>query len=155
MRIFNAAGTRITKATFPTTAIPAADLPKVVSQDLYETTDYGAADPKPEGSIKKRLFKAGKVLTQREIDALFDTAAIDLVTPAVGPAIGGTVVTITGRHLDGVASVTFGGTAGTAMTVVSPREIRVTTPAKTAGAAAVAVVDDGGTVTKAGGFTFQ
>lgn len=154
MGIFNAAGTRITKATFPTTAIPAADLPKVLSADLYETKSYGAQDPKPEGSIKEVFLKAGTVLTQKQIDAMFPTAKITKVTPANGPAVGGTVVTIEGEHLDGVTSVTFGGTPGTALTVLSPRKLRVTTPAKAAGAVTVAVVDDSGTQSKPNGFTF-
>jgi len=154
MRLFLANGTRVTKSTFPTTAIPAADLPKVISADILETKDYGAADPKPEGSIKTVKFKAGQVLTQRQIDALFDTATIVSVSPASGTTVGGTVVTIKGTHLDGVTSVTFGGTAGTALTVVSPRELKVTTPVKTAGAVTVAVVDDGGSVSKATGYTY-
>lgn len=154
MRLHLANGTRVTKSTFPTTAIPAADLPKVISADIYETKDYGASDPKPEGSIKTLKYKAGQVLTQRQIDALFDPAKIISVSPASGAQVGGTVVTIKGEHLDGVTSVTFGGTAGTALTVVSQRELKVTTPAKTAGPVTVAAVDDSGTVSKASGYTY-
>lgn len=155
MKLYTSAGARVTKGAFPTSAIPAADLPKVVSQDLFYTRQYGLSDPKPEGSIKALAIKAGTVLTQKQIDALFDDAVIKTISPASGVATGGTVVTIKGEHFDGVTSVTFGGTAGTALTIVSERELRVTTPAKAAGAVAVAIVDDAGTTTKANGFTFQ
>jgi len=155
MGIFKTDGTRVTKATFPATAVPAGDVPKVLSEDLYATRrfhdDY---DGKPDGSIKTILAKAGTVMKQSQIDALFPDATISTVTPATGGIAGGTVVTIRGTNLDGVSSVTFGGTAGTALNVVSPKEIRVTTPAKTAGAVNVAVVDDSGTQTKTNGFTF-
>ena len=155
MGIFNSAGTRITKSTFPTTAVPAGDVPKVVTEDLFITRRFDAVnDGAVDGSIKTILVKANAVLTQKQIDELFPAAVVSTVAPATGGVAGGTVVTITGENLDGVTSVTFGGTAGTALTVVSPTELRVTTPAKTAGAVTVAVVDDSGTTSKANGFTF-
>lgn len=155
MGIFNAAGTRITKSTFPTAAVPAADVPKVVTEDLFITRRYDAVnDAAVDGSIKTILVKADAVLTQKQIDDLFPAAVISTVSPATGGVAGGEVVTITGENLDGVTSVTFGGTAGTALTLVSPTELTVTTPTKTAGAVTVAVVDDSGTSSKANGYTF-
>ena len=150
MGVFRADGTRITKAAFPAT--PAPDAPLEVNEDLYRTESYGRFDPQAEGSIKTLLFRSGTVIRQRTIDDLFPAAVVSGFTPANGPAAGGTVVTITGEDLDGVTGVTFGGTAGTALTVVSAKEIRVTSPAKVAGGHAVSVVDDAGTVA-AGTFT--
>lgn len=155
MGIFNAAGTRITKATFPTTAVAAADVPKVVTEDLFLTRRFDAVnDGQVDGSIKTILVKADAVLTQGQIDALFPAAVIDACSPATGGTAGGDVITITGENLDGVTSVTFGGTAGTALSVKSPTELTVTTPAKTAGAVTVAVVDDSGTQSKTTAYTY-
>jgi hypothetical protein len=50
--------------------------------------------------------------------------------------------------------VTFGGAAGTAVTVTSDTELSVTTPAHAAGVVDVVVTTDNGTATLAGGFTY-
>ncbi|MER6616272.1 IPT/TIG domain-containing protein [Streptomyces xantholiticus] len=153
MGLYKADGTRITKAAFPANAV--TDPEKVVTQDIYSTRPYTpSGDKKPEGSIKTLAYKAGAVLRQSEIDKLFPAATIGTVSPATGPTAGGTVVTITGTNLDGVSAVNFGATAGTALTIVSATNLTVTSPAGTAGAKDVVLVDDAGNVTKTGGFTY-
>src|SRR5439155_4325295 len=47
------------------------------------------------------------------------TPAVTAVSPTGGPIAGGTAVTITGTNFITGATVSFGGTAGTAVTVVS------------------------------------
>lgn len=147
-------GARVTKGAFPASADP--DPLMVITEDLVETRPFN--DPRndntPQGSIKLKGFKAGTVMRQSKINALFDPATIETVTPVTGTTAGGTVVTITGTNLDGVSSVTFGGTAGTALTVVSATQVKVTTPAKTAGLQAIVVVDDSGSVNSLAGFTY-
>ena len=69
------------------------------------------------------------------------------LSPTSGPAKGGTVVTITGSHLSFVKAVDFGPTPGTDLIVVSPTEIKITSPA---GHGIVNV-----SVTTAGGTTVQ
>lgn len=59
---------------------------------------------------------------------------VDAVTPNVGPAVGGTAVTITGRNFTSTVSVTFGGIAAASFTVVDDNTITATTPAGTGGA---------------------
>jgi hypothetical protein len=76
------------------------------------------------------------------------------VTPAKGPASGGTSVTIGGTRLTGVTKVAFGGVDATTFTVVSDTSITATTPAGTAGARNVAVTGPGGTTTITNGFTY-
>lgn len=78
---------------------------------------------------------------------------VDTLSPATGPAAGGTVVTIVGRFLADVTGVTFGGTAGTSLTLVNDNLLRVTAPAKAAGAHNVVVTNAGGSTTKTGGWT--
>jgi hypothetical protein len=67
---------------------------------------------------------------------------------------GGEVVLIDGDNLTGATSVTFGGTAGTAFSVVNDNTIQVTTPAKAAGAYDVVVVKAAGNATLTAGVTY-
>ncbi|MFI9052531.1 IPT/TIG domain-containing protein [Streptomyces sp. NPDC053427] len=159
MGLYNAAGARITKAAFPATAV--TDPEKKTTADIYSTRahDVGTRpndtrDGVPEGSIRTLLYKAGTVLRQSQIDKLFPPATIATVTPSTGPAAGGTVVTITGTNLDGVADVKFGSTAGTNLTILSAGRLQVTAPAGAAGAVNVVVGDEAGAVSKTGGFTY-
>src|ERR1017187_7331895 len=66
------------------------------------------------------------------------------VSPNNGPAAGGTVVTIAGMNFASGATVTFGGTAGTAVSVVNSTTITATTPAGSAGAVTVTVTNSSG-----------
>ncbi|MEU1416722.1 IPT/TIG domain-containing protein [Streptomyces sp. NPDC005731] len=66
------------------------------------------------------------------------------LTPAQGPASGGTVVTLTGTNLSGATAVRFDGIAAPTFTVVSATEISAVTPVHAAGAAAVTVTTPGG-----------
>ncbi|WP_160861951.1 putative Ig domain-containing protein [Shinella kummerowiae] len=61
------------------------------------------------------------------------------ISPASGPASGGTVVTITGANLSEATGVTFGGVAASAYTIDSGTQITATAPAGTAGAVSVLV----------------
>lgn len=148
--IYNAAGTRLTKAGVTLGTI--SDPEVKVDVDLYRRRPWGVGDKVPEGSLQTLLLKAGAVIRQSELDALFPAGTVTSISPTSGGTAGGTVVTITGKDLDGVSSVTFGGTAGTSLTVVSRTEVQVTTPAKVAGSHAVVVVDDGNNIA-AGNFT--
>ena len=71
-------------------------------------------------------------------------AAITGITPVRGPIAGGTPVTITGTGFDAATAVTFGGVAGSALTVNSDTSITVTTPAHAAGSVGVVVLSPGG-----------
>jgi len=152
--IFKQDGSRLAKTAWPTSAVDPLDVPKVLTENLYDTRDYGRNDPVPEGSIKRLLLPVGAIVTQRWINAQYPLATVAAVTPDTGAAAGGEVVTITGTELDGVTSVTFDGVAGTALEIVSSEEIKVTTPAGTAGPADIVLVDDAGNVTEAAGFTY-
>ena len=80
--------------------------------------------------------------------------AIDNVTPATGPTVGGTVVTITGSDFAPGAAVRVGGTPAT-VTAVNETWITVTTPPGAVGSVAVVVTNpDGGTTTRASAFTY-
>jgi hypothetical protein len=69
--------------------------------------------------------------------------AITTLTPSQGPASGGDTLAITGTDLSGATEVRFGSDPAT-ITVVSPTQITVVTPAGTPGGVQVAVVTPGG-----------
>ncbi len=76
------------------------------------------------------------------------------VLPSTGSTSGGTTVTISGTNFTGTSSVTFNGSAATAITVVSATSITCTTPAGVAGAASVIVTTPNGTNTPNSAFTY-
>jgi large repetitive protein len=68
------------------------------------------------------------------------------LSPASGTRLGGTTVTITGTGFSSPATVSFGSTPGTSVTVVSPTQITVRSPARpTGGTVDVTVTTVGGT----------
>ncbi|BDH09222.1 IPT/TIG domain-containing protein [Streptomyces hygroscopicus] len=76
------------------------------------------------------------------------------ISPAQGPATGGTVVTITGTNLSG-ATVTFNGNAATNLFYnAAGTQIIATTPAGVPGPATVVVTTSVGTATLPGAFTY-
>ncbi len=77
------------------------------------------------------------------------------VSPNTGTASGNTSVTITGTNFAAGATVTFGGTAATAVNVVSGTSITATTPAHSAGAVDVVVTNSNNlSGTLANGYTY-
>lgn len=66
---------------------------------------------------------------------------ISTISPKSGTTAGGTTVTITGTGFQAGATVTFGGTPGTGVAVVSSTRINVLTPAKATGKVAVVVTN--------------
>lgn len=79
---------------------------------------------------------------------------ISTITPALGPAAGGSSVTITGTGFLAGAQVTLGGSAAV-VTAPSATTIVATTPAHPAGTVDVVVTNPGGaSATLSNGFTF-
>jgi IPT/TIG domain/FG-GAP repeat len=76
------------------------------------------------------------------------------ITPAVGPATGGTRVTIEGSGFLQGATVTIGGEA-TGVEVISETKLSATTSAAAAGAREVVVSDENGTSVGGPSFTFK
>jgi len=77
------------------------------------------------------------------------------VAPSSGSSSGGTSVTITGTGFSAGATATFGGTAATGVSVLSPTSLTCSTPARSPGLVDVSVSNaDGQTGTKTGAFTY-
>lgn len=154
MGLFLANGTRVTKANVSRDV--EADPLQVIGTDLYLREPFDPKDPQknPAGDKLTLFCRAGAVMRKSAIDLLFPAPVIESVSPATGVAAGNTLVTIKGKNLDGATDVKFGATSGTSLTVKSPNEITVRTPAGSAGAVNVVVTDDGGTDSEASGYTY-
>ena len=80
---------------------------------------------------------------------------VTAISPATGPAGGGTPVTITGTGFLTGATVTFGGTSATGVTVVSATSITATAPAHAAGTVNIVVTNtDSLNGTLSNGYTY-
>lgn len=83
------------------------------------------------------------------------TPTVTSLTPATGPATGGTPFVITGTNLTG-ASVTIGGNPATNITVNATGTVLVgLTPAGTTGTADVTVTTPAGSTNATGGYTYS
>ena len=82
--------------------------------------------------------------------------SLSSVAPGSGPAAGGTVLTITGSGFIGGATVRVGGVAATNVTFVSATQVKATTPAGTAGAVSVQVINpDAQSASRGNAFTYM
>jgi hypothetical protein len=89
--------------------------------------------------------------------ALGPAPAFTSITPASGPTVGGTPVTIVGTNFvsGGSFGVTIGGVAATSVVWVDSSHITADTPAGTAGAQNVVIINgDGQTATGVGAYTY-
>jgi hypothetical protein len=155
MGLFLANGTRRAKSAIVTDTPSITDPEVLINEDLYETYPYGKLDPKPEGSILTLKYRAGTVVRQSEIDALYPAATVTTKSPTANLTASATAtVTFTGTNLDGVSGITVGGTAATSIVVDSATQLHCTVPAKTAGTYDVVFTDDANTVTKTGFLTY-
>jgi len=113
-----------------------------------------------EEKFPNPAFDFDKDVTPTDGNDADDDAPSDVtVTPSTGLAsAGGTVLTFEApnNNLLGVTSVTFGGTAGTALDVskAADGELKVTTPPKAAGTYTVVLVDPSGNLTLTNAVTF-
>jgi hypothetical protein len=108
-----------------------------------------------ENTGRRLKYRKGQTILASVRDAAYYAAATAAsISPATGPAAGGTVVTITGTNLLDVTGVTFGGTAATDVDVLSSTKVKCKTPAHATGAVTVVVQTPAGDVTKTTFFTY-
>lgn len=80
---------------------------------------------------------------------------VSSISPNSGPVMGGTTVKILGSGFQSGASVTFGGTASTSVTLVSSTVIQAVAPASSAGTISIGVTNaDSQSATLASAFTY-
>jgi IPT/TIG domain-containing protein len=94
--------------------------------------------------VRTKGGRSAKVNTARFTYAL-EKPAVTGLTPDSGPLTGGNVVTVSGSGFTAVTAVTFAGTPGTSVVVVSPTQLSVVAPAHDPGLVHVNVTNAAGT----------
>ena len=129
---------------------PDADIAE--DRTVSTTASYSATAPNSSGSWVMQMvaFRASGTSGGSN-----PAPKVSAISPNSGTASGGAAVTITGTGFQSGATVTIGGAAATAVTVVSNTSITAKTPAHAAGAADVVVKNtDNQTGGLSGGYTY-
>jgi hypothetical protein len=136
-----------TGVSFGTT--PAASFAQVGSNEVT------AVSPAGSGTVGVTLTTPAGSATAPGSFTYIPPPTINLngLSPASGPAGGGTTVTISGSNLGGTSQVTFGGVAASGVTVVNSTEVTAITPAGS-GSVNVSLTTPSGTTTAPNQFTY-
>ncbi|MFC7933821.1 IPT/TIG domain-containing protein [Streptomyces cinereoruber] len=111
------------------------------------TTSITATAPAGTGTVDITVTTPNGTSTSHPADRFtyIQAPVVSEVSPASGPATGGSQVTITGTGFTGASAVHFGATPATSFTVTSATSITATAPAGTEGTVDVTVTTDNGT----------
>ena len=131
--------TGVTAVDFGTTA--------ATSVVVVSATEVTATSPAGTGTVNVTVTGPSGISPTSIADQFTYRAAPTVagISPSVGPAAGGTSVTITGTGFTGATAVDFGTIAAKSVVVNSATEITATSPAATAGTVDVTVIGPGGT----------
>lgn len=153
MGIFNGPGIAATRRTSGTVTktTGASDPIITLTEDLYRTKSTGKQESVADGSTRVLVAKSGTTMRQSQLDALFPKPSDIAISPGTVAAAGGTLVTITGRDLDGTTSVTLKGVAATALSIKSPEKLTCVSAAVAAGTGDIVVVHPHGNTTVTNG----
>jgi hypothetical protein len=124
----NAATISITGVSGPQLTIGSASVSPIA------TTTYSLTATGPGGTATASVT----------VLVLSTAPTVGAVNPGSGATAGGTQVTVSGTNFSAGASVTFGGTAATGVSVTSATTIACNTPPHSAGSVAVQVTNQGG-----------
>ncbi|WP_077193888.1 IPT/TIG domain-containing protein [Streptomyces lydicus] len=141
-------GTGLTTATAVHFGAATATPTVVNDGQLTVTVPAGAA----AGPVSVSVTTAGGTnngLTYTYVDG----PTLGTLSPASGPASGGTAVTIPGTNFTTTQSVTFGSTPAP-FSVINDSTLSVVTPPGAVGATDVTVTTSGGSATATGGYTY-
>jgi hypothetical protein len=141
-------------ATVTFNGVPATDVTVVSSSEVEATSP-----PNAPGAVDVRVTNPDQGWDTRASGFTYlgppPAPAVSAVVPVSGTTLGGDTVIVQGLYFQLGATVTFGGLAGTNVTVESANYIQVTTPAHAAGAVDVTVTNpDALSNTETGGFTY-
>lgn len=114
-------------------AMSGADLEFARSQRKAGGTFLGSGADVEQASVKANIIRPGELNYA---------------------AAGGKVTRIIGQNFTGATGVTFGGTVGTAFSVIDDETVQVTTPAKAAGTYDLVVQHPDGNATRTAGVTY-
>jgi hypothetical protein len=138
-----------TSVTITGTSFSGATAVKFGSNDatsftVNSATSITAVSPAGTGTVDVTVTSPAGTSAISEADRFAYGPTVTKVEPNVGPAAGGTSVTITGTGFAGATAVKFGSTAATSFTVTSGSSITATSPAGT-GTVDVTVTSPSGT----------
>jgi hypothetical protein len=119
-----------------------------------ETTITATAPAHALGSADVAVGNSFGSDTLADAYEYFEPVAVASVDPGSGPTTGGTPITITGAGFVSGTTVTVGGAPATSVVVVDSATVTAVTPAGSFGAADVAVSNENGGDSLAGGFTY-
>ncbi|MGX5773722.1 IPT/TIG domain-containing protein [Methylorubrum zatmanii] len=145
-------GTNFTGATAVKFGSASASFTIVSATSIQATVPAGTV-----GTVDVIVTTPGGTSATGAADQFTYTAAaptLSGLSPASGPAAGGTAVTLTGTDLTGATAVSFGGAPATSFSVGSSTAISAVAPAHAPGPVSIAVTTPGGTATLASGFTY-
>jgi hypothetical protein len=122
---------------------------------VYDDSTLVALTPAGIGTVDVTVTTDGGTSAAGSADAFtfLPAPTVTSVSPATGPAAGGTTVTITGTNLADASEVDFGGVPAS-FTVNGDGSITAVSPAGGAGAVDVTVTSDGGTSAAGAGDQF-
>ncbi|MEU7429783.1 IPT/TIG domain-containing protein [Streptomyces sioyaensis] len=141
-------GTGLTTATAVNFGAATA-IPTVVNDGQLTVTVPAGAAAGPVGVSVTTAGGTNNGLTYTYVDG----PTVGPLSPASGPASGGTTVTIPGTNLTTTESVTFGATPAP-FSVINDSTVTVVTPPGAAGATVVTVTTSGGSAIAPGGYTY-
>ncbi|MCW2936002.1 MAG: hypothetical protein JWM19_6964 [Actinomycetia bacterium] len=147
----------VTGAGFTSGAVVRFGTAKATGVSVLGSTDIQVTTPRGSGTVSVTVTTAGgtSVATAKDRFSYIPGPTVTSISPARGPARGGTKVTITGKGFSAGDEVSFGQKAAGTVTVVSATRIIATSPAG-AGTVAVTVtsVDGPSHVTAAAEFSY-
>ena len=124
--------------------------------NVISPTEIQASSPAGTGSVQITIPMGVQVVscpTNFTYTGTSTGPTITGISPASGPAAGGTVVTLTGTNFTGATAVNFGANPGTSLLVLSPTQLQITSPSGT-GNVSVSVTANGQASTNNPTFTY-
>ncbi len=149
-------GTLVTITGTGFTGATAVDFGSTPGTSLTVVSDTVITVKSPPGSdvVDVTVVTPGGTSAKSSADQFSYTPVVTGINPVLGPATGGTLVTITGTGFTGATAVDFGSTPGTSLTVVSDTDITVKSPPGS-DVVDVTVVTPGGTSAKSSADQFS
>ncbi len=128
-----AGGTMVTITGTGFTGVTAVDFgaTPAASDTVVSATEITAESPAGKGAVDVTVTATGGTSPITPDDVFTYAPIVSSLSPAFGPAAGGTLVTITGSGFTHASSVDFGANAATSLTVVSDTSINAESPAGT------------------------
>ncbi len=141
-------GTNVTITGTGFTGLTAVDFgtTPATSDTFVSDTSITAESPPGTGAVDVTVTATGGTspTSPADVFAYVAAPAVTGLSPTIGPAGGGTLVTITGTGFTGATVVDFGTAPATSLTFVSDTSLKVVSPAG-AGTVDVTVTTPGGT----------